>query len=58
MNELKDFDILSDLVTYTFIDDIPTKQALLEELDVKKRLQKVLRSLRRQNPGDGFPFSA
>jgi Lon protease-like protein len=57
MNDLKDFDVLADLVSYTFVEDIPTKQAILEELNIKKRLQKVLKALNRQSPpGAGFSF--
>ena len=55
MNDLRDFDVLADLVSYTFVDDIPTKQEILEELDIKRRLHKVLLALRGQGP-QSFPF--
>lgn len=57
MTDLKDFDVLADLVSYTFVDDIPTKQEILEELDIKRRLHKVLLALRGQGP-QSFPFDA
>jgi len=50
MNDLKDFDVLADLISYTFVEDIPTKQEILEELNIKKRLHKVLLALKGQNP--------
>ncbi len=56
MNDLKDFDVLADLITYTFVEDIPTKQEILEELDIKRRLHKVLLALRGQASG-GLPGS-
>ncbi len=55
MSDLRDFDVLADLVSYTFVDDIPTKQDILEELDTKRRLHKVLLALRGQGP-HSFPF--
>jgi len=56
MGDLKDFDVLADLITYTFVEDIPTKQEILEELDIKQRLHKVLLALRGQVSGGLDPL--
>jgi Lon protease-like protein len=50
LDELKDFDALADLVSYTFIEDTDTKQQILEELYTTSRLRKVLAALLRKSP--------
>jgi Lon protease-like protein len=45
LNDLKNFDMLADIVTYSFLDDIALKQELLETLDLRQRLHKVVVAL-------------
>ena len=49
LNEIKDYDALADIVTYSFIDDVTRKQDILETLNLRQRLQKVIVGLRRQS---------
>jgi Lon protease-like protein len=49
LDELKDYEVLADLVAYTFIEDILTKQAILEELDIHHRLVRVRDALAAQS---------
>jgi Lon protease-like protein len=52
LNEIRDYDALADIVTYSFIEDVTHKQNILETLNLRQRLQKVIVGLRRQsNPG-------
>ena len=51
LNEIRDFDALADIVTYSFIEDVESKQEILETLNLRQRLQKVIVALRRQSTG-------
>ena len=51
LNEIRDSDALADIVTYSFIDDVARKQEILETLNLRQRLQKVIVALRRQSSG-------
>lgn len=51
LNEIRDYDALADIVTYSFIEDVEAKQRILETLNLKQRLQKVIAALRRQSSG-------
>jgi Lon protease-like protein len=48
LGEIRDYDALADIVTYSFIEDIESKQKILETLNLRQRLQKVITALRRQ----------
>lgn len=56
LNELTDFEVLADLVAYTFIEDILTKQTILEELDIHHRLLRVRDALAAQSNNQKFSF--
>ena len=45
LNELEDYEAMADIITYSFIEDVKRKQAILEELDLTSRLRKVLAAL-------------
>jgi Lon protease-like protein len=45
LESLKDFDALADIVTYTFIQDMDTKQKILETLNLQDRLKRVVKAL-------------
>jgi len=49
LNEIKDFDALADIVTYSFIENVARKQEILETLNLRQRLHKVIVALRRQS---------
>jgi Lon protease-like protein len=51
LNEIKDFDALADIVTYSFIENVTSKQDILETLNLRQRLKKVIIALRRQSSG-------
>ena len=51
LNEIRDYDALADIVTYSFIDDVERKQDILETLNLRARLQKVIFALRKQSSG-------
>jgi Lon protease-like protein len=51
LNEIRDYDALADIVTYSFIEDVESKQKILETLNLRQRLQKVIVALRRQTSG-------
>jgi Lon protease-like protein len=51
LNEIRDGDALADIVTYSFIDDVVRKQDILETLNLRQRLQKVIVALRKQSSG-------
>ncbi len=51
LNEIRDYDALADIVTYSFIEDVGSKQKILETLNLRQRLQKVIVALRRQSSG-------
>jgi Lon protease-like protein len=51
LNEIRDYDALADIVTYSFIEDVESKQKILETLNLRQRLQKVIVALRRQSSG-------
>jgi len=48
LNDIRDGDALADIVTYSFIEDIVRKQDILETLNLRQRLHKVILALRRQ----------
>ena len=51
LSEIRDYDALADIVTYSFIEDVPSKQNILETLNLRQRLQKVIVALRKQASG-------
>jgi Lon protease-like protein len=51
LDEIKDSDALADIVTYSFIEDVVRKQDILETLNLRQRLQKVIVALRLQSSG-------
>jgi Lon protease-like protein len=51
LNDIRDYDALADIVTYSFIEDVESKQKILETLNLRQRLQKVIVALRRQSVG-------
>jgi Lon protease-like protein len=51
LNEIRDYDALADIVTYSFIEDVESKQEILETLNLRQRLHKVIVALRRQSGG-------
>jgi Lon protease-like protein len=51
LNEIRDYDALADIVTYSFIEDVESKQKILETLNLRQRLQKVIVALRKQSAG-------
>ena len=51
LNEISDPDALADIVTYSFIEDVTRKQDILETLNLRQRLQKVIVALRQQASG-------
>ena len=53
LNEITDYDALADIVTYSFIEDVARKQDILETLNLRQRLQKVITALRRQASAPG-----
>ncbi|HEX4141287.1 MAG TPA: LON peptidase substrate-binding domain-containing protein [Candidatus Methylacidiphilales bacterium] len=51
LREIQDYDALADIVTYSFIEDLPSKQQILETLNLRDRLKKVIVALRKQSAG-------
>jgi Lon protease-like protein len=51
LNDIRDGDALADIVTYSFIEDIVRKQDILETLNLRQRLHKVILALRHQASG-------
>ncbi len=51
LNEITDPDALADIVTYSFIEDVTRKQEILETLNLRQRLHKVIVALRKQSAG-------
>jgi len=51
LGEVKDYDALADIVTYSFVEDVTAKQDILETLNLRERLRKVIMSLRLQSSG-------
>jgi Lon protease-like protein len=47
--------VLCDIITFALPLDVAFKQELLEELNVEKRLRRLLRQLRTQEPERKFP---
>jgi Lon protease-like protein len=54
LSEITDYDALADIVTYSFIENLLSKQDILETLNLRQRLQKVIVALRKQS-GPGGP---
>jgi len=48
LRSVKNADYLSDLVSYTLLDDYYDKQAMLETLDTDERLEKLLGLLQKK----------
>jgi ATP-dependent Lon protease len=48
LNRITDIGVITDLVASTLLADSSVRQILLEELDLSKRLQKLLAGLRSQ----------
>ena len=42
LNDIRDCDALADIVTYSFVEDVVRKQEILETLNLRQRLQKVI----------------
>ena len=53
LREIQDYDALADIVTYSFIEDLPSKQLILETLNLRDRLKKVIIALRKQSASHG-----
>ncbi len=53
LNDISDYDALADIVTYSFIEDVARKQEILETLNLRQRLQKVIFALRKQSSKHG-----
>jgi Lon protease-like protein len=53
LNEITDYDALADIVTYSFVENLPRKQEILETLNLRQRLQKVIFALRKQSGETG-----
>ena len=53
LNDISDYDALADIVTYSFIEDVVRKQEILETLNLRQRLQKVIVGLRKQSSKHG-----
>ncbi len=53
LREIQDYDALADIVTYSFIEDLPSKQQILETLNLRDRLKKVIIALRKQSADHG-----
>lgn len=45
LNNLDDYDALADILSYSFVDDIRFKQEILETLNLRERLHKVVVAL-------------
>jgi Lon protease-like protein len=53
LRDISDYDALADIVTYSFIESLVSKQEILETLNLRQRLQKVIIALRQQAAGAG-----
>jgi Lon protease-like protein len=51
LREISDYDALADIVTYSFIENLLCKQEILETLNLRDRLKKVIVALRQQAAG-------
>lgn len=51
LSEIRDYDALADIVTYSFVENVASKQEILETLNLRQRLQKVIVALRQQSSG-------
>src|ERR1700677_2895313 len=49
LREIQDYDALADIVTYSFIENLLSKQEILETLNLRDRLKKVIIALRKQS---------
>jgi Lon protease-like protein len=55
LRDIEDYDALADIVTYSFVDNLLSKQEILETLNLRQRLQKVIVALHKQAAGgDGL----
>jgi Lon protease-like protein len=48
LRDISDYDALADIVTYSFVESMTRKQEILETLNLRQRLQKVIVALRKQ----------
>ena len=55
LRDITDYDALADIVTYSFIESLLSKQDILETLNLRQRLQKVIVALRQQAAGTSGP---
>jgi Lon protease-like protein len=55
LREITDYDALADIVTYSFIENLLSKQDILETLNLRDRLKKVIIALRKQAAGEVGP---
>jgi Lon protease-like protein len=53
LRDITDYDALADIVTYSFIEDLIRKQEILETLNLRDRLKKVIIALRQQAASQG-----
>jgi Lon protease-like protein len=53
LRDISDYDAMADIVTYSFIESLVSKQEILETLNLRQRLQKVIIALRQQAAGSG-----
>jgi len=53
LRDIQDYDALADIVTYSFIEDLQSKQTILETLNLRDRLKKVIIALRKQSSEQG-----
>jgi len=51
LRDITDYDALADIVTYSFIENLLIKQEILETLNLRDRLKKVIVALRKQASG-------
>jgi Lon protease-like protein len=55
LRDISDYDALADIVTYSFIENLLIKQDILETLNLRERLKKVIVALRKQASGKSGP---
>ncbi len=53
LRDIEDYDALADIVTYSFVEDLASKQTILETLNLRDRLKKVIVALRKQSAAGG-----
>lgn len=53
LGDITDYDALADIVTYSFVENLERKQEILETLNLRQRLQRVIKALRQQSASAG-----